>query len=45
MKTILVKKNKSSKFFYELTHKLNLENVNKNIALANLSIYYTWKKH
>ena len=26
-----------------LTVKLNLKNSNKNIALANLSIYYTWK--
>ena len=25
------------------TDKLNLKNPNKNIALANLSIYYTWK--
>ena len=24
-------------------HKLNLKNPNKNIALGNLSIYYTWK--
>ena len=30
-------------FFYVFTHKLNLRNPNKNIALANLSIYYTWK--
>ena len=26
-----------------MTDKLNLKNPNKNIALANLSIYYTWK--
>ena len=26
-----------------LTDKLNLKNPNKNMALANLSIYYTWK--
>ena len=25
------------------TDKFNLKNPNKNIALANLSIYYTWK--
>ena len=25
------------------TDKLNLKNQNKNMALANLSIYYTWK--
>ena len=30
-------------FFYELTHKLNLKNPNKNKSLASLSIYYTWK--
>ena len=29
--------------FYEFTDNLNLKNPNKNIALANLSIYYTWK--
>ena len=27
----------------DLTDKLNLKNPNKNMALANLSIYYTWK--
>ena len=27
----------------DLTDKLNLKNPNKNIALANLSIYYAWK--
>ena len=26
-----------------LIDKLNLKNPNKNMALANLSIYYTWK--
>ena len=31
----------SNKFIYLLTDKLNLKNVNKNMALANLSIYYT----
>ena len=30
-------------FFYEFTKNLNLKNPNKNIALANLSIYYYWK--
>ena len=29
--------------FIKYTDKLNLKNPNKNIALANLSIYYTWK--
>ena len=33
----------SNKFVYNFTDKLNLKNPNKNIALANLSIYYTWK--
>ena len=33
----------SNKFFYNFTDKLNLKNPNKKIALANLSIYYTWK--
>ena len=32
-----------NKFVYNFTHKLNLKSPNKNIALANLSIYYTWK--
>ena len=32
---------KSSKLSYEFNNKLNLKNPNKNIALANLSIYYT----
>ena len=31
------------KFKHDLTDKLDLRNPNKNIALANLSIYYTWK--
>ena len=31
------------RFVYQFTDKLNLKNPNKNIALANLSIYYTWK--
>ena len=33
----------SNKFVYSFTDKLNLKNPSKNIALANLSIYYTWK--
>ena len=32
----------SNNFFHNFTDKLNLKNPNKNIALANLSIYYTW---
>ena len=27
----------------DLTNKFNLKNPNKNMALGNLSIYYTWK--
>ena len=32
---------KSNKCFYGFTDKLNFKNLNKNIALANLSISYT----
>ena len=31
------------RFKYDLIDKLDLRNPNKNIALANLCIYYTWK--
>ena len=37
------KTNESDRFMYQFTDNLNLKNPNKNIALANLSIYYTWK--
>ena len=37
------KTNESHKFKLNLADKLNLKNPNKNVALANLSIYYTWK--
>ena len=37
------KANDSNKFFHYFTDKLNLKNQNQNIALVNLSIYYTWK--
>ena len=37
------KTSESNKFVYNLTDKLNLKNPNKTMALANLSIYYTWK--
>ena len=30
-------------FKLDLTDKTTLKNSNKNMALANLSIYYTWK--
>ena len=43
MNTANSKKKHSNKFVYNFTDKLNLKNPNKNIALANLSIYYTWK--
>ena len=33
------KTNKSNRFVYQFTDKLNLKNPNKDIALANLSIY------
>ena len=35
--------NESHRFKLDLTNKLNLKNPNKNMALANLSICYTWK--
>ena len=31
------------KFKLDVTDKLSLKNPNKNMTLANLSIYYTWK--
>ena len=31
------------RFKYDLIDKLDLRNPNRNLALANLSIYYTWK--
>ena len=37
------KTNEPNRFKYDLTDKLDLKNPNKNMALANLSIYYTWK--
>ena len=43
MSTANSKTKHSNKFVYNFTDKLNLKNPNKNIALANLSIYYTWK--
>ena len=43
MNTANSKTKHSNKFAYNFTDKLNLKNPNKNIALANLSIYYTWK--
>ena len=48
METIFVntqnsKTSESNRFKLDLTDKLNLKNPNKNMALANLGIYYTWK--
>ena len=43
MITLNSKRNESNKFIYQFTDKLNLKHTNKNIALANLSINYTWK--
>ena len=37
------KKREPHRFKLDLTDKRNLKNPNKNMALANLSIYYTWK--
>ena len=43
MNTLNSKTNESNKFLYQFTDNLNLKNHNKNTALANLSIHYTWK--
>ena len=37
------KTNEPNRFKYDLIDKLDLRNPNKNMVLANLSIYYTWK--
>ena len=41
MNTENSKTRESNKIVYNFTDKLNLKNPNKNIALANLSMYYT----
>ena len=43
MNTLNSRTNESNRFIYQFTDKLNLKNPNKNIVLANLSIYYTWR--
>ena len=43
MNTENSKTSEPHKFKLNLTDKLNLKNPNKNMALANLSIYYAWK--
>ena len=42
MNTENIKTNEPHRFKLDLTD--NLKNPNRNMALANLSIYYTWKK-
>ena len=43
MNTLNSNTNEFNKFLYQLTDKLNLQNPNKDMTLANLSIYYTCK--
>ena len=43
MNTENSKTNEPHRFKLDLRDKFNLENPNKNMALSNLSIYYTWK--
>ena len=43
MNTENSKMSEPHRFKLDLTDELNLKNSNKNMALANLSIYYTWK--
>ena len=43
MNTENSKTNEPHKFRLSLSDKRNLKNPNKNIALGNLSIYYTWR--
>ena len=43
MNTKNSKTSEPHKFRYNLINKLDFKNLNKNMALANLSIYYTWK--
>ena len=43
MNTLNSRINKFNRFVYQFNDNLNLKNPNENIALAKLSIYYTWK--
>ena len=43
MNTKNSKTSEPNRFKYDLIDKLDLKNLNKNMALTNLSIYYTWK--
>ena len=43
MNTLNSRAIESNRFIYQFNDKLNHKNPNKNMALANLSIYNTWK--
>ena len=43
MNNLNSKTDESNRFMNQFTDKMNLKNPNKNMALANLSIYGTWK--
>ena len=43
MNTKNSKTNESHRFKYDLIDQLDFKNLNKNMALGSLSIYYTWK--
>ena len=43
MNSEISKTSELHRFRLDLTDKLNLKNPKQNMALANLSIYYTWK--
>ena len=43
MNTKNSKTNESHRFKHDLIDKIDFKNPNKNMALANLSIYYAWK--
>ena len=45
MNTKNSKTNEPNRFKYDLIDKLDLKNPNKNMALRNLSIYYTCKNY
>ena len=43
MNTKNSKTSETQRFRFHLIDKLHFKNPNKNMALANISIYYTWK--
>ena len=43
MNTLNSRTNESNGFKYNFINELNLNNPNKNITLANISIYYNWR--